>query len=497
MVLEPQSEARSIAPKLTDVDLPFTWDQTAVVFEGSSSDRVFRGFDPLYSPITISVAPSTPTHLKIVGFDGNLGIQSVSILAKQGGTFETFQFQVSSRGFNSDPANFIYDIRAANTKVRGQPVVTRTAGNYIRPGQIVKYSWTATTQERFANCEAALSGRTGVAKGLSSSVITRVLATKVQPAVLGHYLMLVTPRDVRGQAPLGSDGNGVVFRCVFGSDNLPPVTDGFLADTFTPKVNQTVTLQPNATDPETGQTLFANEVFNFGDGSTATGISGSTTHAYAFPGLYRVKGTVVDTQGAAATAEDTIVVGALPAPTIALKYIKQIPPDEAGDGENNNDSLTVTFKDPSGLSAKVGDRIVFAFNRNHFEFVQNSSSDTIDSKPIILGAGKSFTGKTVAGAHVAVATAGSSITVTISAAQFDRTGDPRMGRCDLKGVFKNQRIGLSIIPADNTTPRAMLYSGNVLGKVKNGQSGHLVIVPETLIAGTSTTQQPNPRLQEP
>ena len=73
--------------------------------------------------------------------------------------------------------------------------------------------------------------------------ITQVLGVKVQPMVLGHHLMLVTPRDVAGEPPRGSNSNGVVFRCAFGSDNLPPVTDGVLADTerhgHLPAFNQT------------------------------------------------------------------------------------------------------------------------------------------------------------------------------------------------------------------------------------------------------------------
>ena len=490
---------RRVAPDAADVDTPFTWDQTAVVFEGQTTDRVFRGFDPLFQPVTVNVLAATPTHLRVTGFDGNLGVQSVKVLANQGGTSETFQFQIASRGLTSGIGNYIYDIRALNTKVRSQPATTRSAGSFIQPGQIVKFTWTPTTQEKFANCEALLTGRTGMAKTLniSSSVITRVLATKVQPVVLGHYLMLVTPREVRGQPPLGSDGNGVVFRCVFGTNNLPPVTDGFLADTFTPLANQVVTLQPNATDPETGQTTFTNETFDFGDGSTTTGVNGATTHAYARPGLYRVQSTVADDQGLTATAADTLVVGSTSVPTIVCKYTKEIPPSEAGDGLNNADSISATFKDPSGLSAKPGDRIVFAFNRNHFEYVAKNPSDSTDTLPIVLGPGRSFTGTTVAGAHVSVAASGASIMLTINAAQFDRTGDPRLGRCDLKGIFKNQRIALSVIPADGSTPRVMLYTGNLQGIVKNGQSGHLIFIPETHIVGISTTMQPNPRLQEP
>ena len=139
LVLTPEAEARGVAPKLDDVDIPFTWDQTAVVVEGTNSDRIFHGFDPLFQPITVSILPATPTHLKVTAFDGNVGIQSVQIFAKQGGSSEVFQFQVLSRGLTSETANFTYDIRTTNSKIRLMPATARSAGAFIKPGQIVKY----------------------------------------------------------------------------------------------------------------------------------------------------------------------------------------------------------------------------------------------------------------------------------------------------------------------------------------------------------------------
>ena len=259
----------------------------------------------------------------MVGFDGNEGLQSVQIFAKEGGNSEVFQFQVTSRGLTSDTANFTYDIRTANSKIRVMPATARSAGDFIKPGQIVKYTWTATTQERFANCEALLTGRTGQAKGLSNSVITRVLGTKTIPMVLGHYLMQVTPRDVRGPAASGHAGqrgwssaaSSARTICRLSPTDSPPILSRRVSI-------RTVTLQPNATDPETGQTFFSNEFFDFGDGTTAAGISGSTTHAYTAPGVYRLKCTVADNLNAESTAQDTIVVGATVLPRLPFTYIK-------------------------------------------------------------------------------------------------------------------------------------------------------------------------------
>src|SRR5262249_17873712 len=156
------------------------------------------------------------------------------------------------------------------------------------------------------------------ATGLFQSTITGVLAVKARPVVLGYYLMTVTPRDVRGEPPRGGTSNGRVIRCAFGSANLAPVTDGFSADSFTPDVGQTVTVQPNIVDPETGNSVFSNESFDFGDGTTATGITGPTTHAYSAPGIYTLSCTVADDQGATATAFDNIVVGGTPVQKIGF-----------------------------------------------------------------------------------------------------------------------------------------------------------------------------------
>src|SRR5439155_20479907 len=135
-----------------------------------------------------------------------------------GGQSELFQFQVQAHGvFSAEFFNLIYDIRAINTRVRGTPNLRRSAGDFIKPGQIVRYAWSQTGQgEKRPKVEAEFSGRTGVAKGIYSSTITAVLAVKAQPMVLGHYLMTVTPRDVRGEPPRSSTSNGALCQCAFG-----------------------------------------------------------------------------------------------------------------------------------------------------------------------------------------------------------------------------------------------------------------------------------------
>lgn len=475
-----------------DTAPPFSWPQTIVMYEGVMTARLLGGYDPGLQPVQFDMAPSEPVNVKVDSFDGTIGLIQATAKAKTGGLTEVFLFRVQARGLTSQEAYpLTFDIRPINTRTRGAPVVTRSPGAYIRPGQIVRYAWTQTGRaERRPKAEAEFVGRTGPATGLYTSTITEVLALKVQPFVLGHYLLTVTPRDVRGEPPRGSTSNGQVFRCAFGSDNLPPATDGCAADTFTPAVNQTVTIAPVAFDPETGRSVFDNEVWDFGDGTLLTGVSGAATHAYAQPGIYRVRCTVVDDLGLPATAEDNVVVGATPVQTLPFTFVKQITPDEAGIGLLAQDSFAVTFP---GANAQPGDRIVFCFNRNRFgRLVASDGGDT----EIVLKSGGGFSGATALAKNVTVQAGGGRLAISVSGAQLDRTGDPRLGRADLKGIFRNQRLAACIVPADGSPPRVLLYTGNVELRVRGGQTNRLSFIPEEKVTGKSTSKEPDPKKQE-
>jgi PKD repeat protein len=478
-----------------DINLPFSWTQEFVLREGSSGVVAVRGFDPDMQPLTYILPTAPPNIIRVQAFDAQTGALDVTIPAGSAGTsgqVDTIPFQVEARNVtNPQFFNLNFDIRPKKTKIRGAPLLVRTVGDIIRPGQIVRYVWTQTGGgEKSPKAEALFTGVTGQATGLASSTITQVLAVKARPVVLGYYLMTITPRDVRGEAPRGSTSNGQVIRCAFGSANLPPVTDGFSADSFTPAVGQTVTLQPNVVDPETGDSVFSNEAFDFGDGTTATGITGPTTHAYSTPGIYTLSCTVADAQGATATASDNIIVGATITPQIDFVVSKKIIPEEAGSGEPQTDSCTAKF---SGIGAKAGDRIVFIYNRNRFG--RTNASDPGDDTDIIVKGG-GFNGITRLSKNFAVQTGPNSIIVTVNAAQFDRTGDPRLGRAEQKGIFKNQRIGVCVIPADGSTPKVQLYTGNISIKVKGGSAGGGGVIPEEILNGKSTLNQPNPKRQE-
>ena len=239
-----------VAPRLNpgpaqDTELPFSWNQVVVVHEDATISRFFGAFDPGFQQVLFDVIPKEPVNMRVDFFDGNLGLMQATALPKTGGTEllpvkEEFLFRVRARDVTNDEVfSVVYDIRIANSRLRGTPTLQRSPGDFIKPGQIVRYSWTQTgLGEKRPKAEAEFSGRTGAAKGLATSNLTEVLAVRAQPFVLGHYLMTVTPREVRGQPARGSMSNGQVFRCAFGSENLPPTTDGMLADTFTPFVGQ-------------------------------------------------------------------------------------------------------------------------------------------------------------------------------------------------------------------------------------------------------------------
>ena len=494
LVLLPDSvDGRGSPSAPVDPSTPFSWPQVQVVKEGQSGiQRVIGGYDPGFAPTQIIIEPYNTTLVKILGFDGNLGLINTNILPKTGGNIEPLYFQVQARGILSGATYpFSYDIRIRNSKVRGTPALLKTPGDFIKPGQIVRYAWSQTGGgEKFPKVEAVFAGQTAQATGLQTSIITQVLGTRVMPIVLGHYLMTVTPRDVRGEPPRGSTSNGQVFRCAFGTDNLPPVTDGFTGDDFTPSVGQTITLQPVAVDPETGQSVFDNQTYDFGDGTIISGVSGATTHTYMTPGIFGVRCTMADNMGLTATAVDNVVVGGENVTKLAFTAIKSVVADEAGDGDPYSDSCTVTF---NHIQARAGDRIIFTYNRNRFG--RTSASDAGSDADIVLQSGGTFSGSASNVKNIAITSTGSSVTLVLTKAQFDRTGDPRLGRSEPNGIFRNQRIALCVIPADGSSPRVQVYTGNMRIKVIGG-SGFRNLVLEHQVKCSATTNEPNPRKQE-
>src|SRR5687767_6143594 len=174
--LEAAGRANPIDP--TAPDLPFSWTQIVPVREQTTNIRIIGAFDPGLQPTQVELTPTAPVNLKLGTFDARSGTLLFSVLKNTEGLSETLPFRVRARDVISDALfNVVFDIRGANTRIRGTPFLNRSPGDFIKPGQTVRYTWTVTTRgEKRPKCEAEFVGKTGPATGLSSSVITEVLS---------------------------------------------------------------------------------------------------------------------------------------------------------------------------------------------------------------------------------------------------------------------------------------------------------------------------------
>ena len=477
------------------LDAPFSWPQVLVVHEGESNLHLLHGFDPDLQPLQYALLQRDGVHVEVRSFDITTGLIGSHTAKGSAGNVEAFPFQVIARGITSaETYNLIYDVRNRTEHIRLTPVLSRSPGTFIRPGQTVRYMWTRSAYaETHPKCEALLVSRGGAADGNSTSILTGVLGVKVQPSILGYYLMTVTPRDVRGEPPRGSTSNGLVFNCAFGSDLLPPVTDGLAASNFMPAVNENITVEPVATDPQTGSTSF-DKICDFGDGTIVSGADAdashsSVAHTYTAPGIYRVRVTVAYANGPTAVAEDSIIVGATRVPNLSFRFKKYILPEEGGAGVAHEDWLLARFK---AADARPGDHVVFLYNRNQFGSLSASDGDT----DIFLGPQGEFSGSTNLANGVQVFASSGKLKVVVQNAQFDRTGDPRFNRAELRGIFRHQRIAACMTHTDGTRS-VVAYAGNMHLLVKGGDDmGMGAFVAEESVTGRATTLEPNPKTQE-
>lgn len=460
---------------------PFSWDQTMVLREGGTYARRIDGYDPQYNRVGVEVDVKTFQLLSVGSYDKERGWLFLQAPGKGGGKSETATFQVFAGGVTASESQLLTCIvKRGNEVVRATPFLMRSAGDAVAPGRIVHFQWTrAGTNEVAPKWEALLRGRSGAADGLRETRYTDLRGLKVRPAVLGYHILTVTPRDAADEPPRGSMSNGHVFLCAWGNENLPPITDGLLADDFTPAVGQIVAMRPSVVDPETGRSVFTSADWDFGDGAAVNGIDGATSHAFSAPGIYRVRCTVADEYGASATAEDNFIVGTVIKTTsVALNLTKQVRVEEGGVGEPDKDRVSVRWP---GVSAGEGDRILFAFNRNRWGRSHASDGDGPD---IVLNAAGRYDGKLGRLGAVSVAASGGGLHVNISGVSLDRTGDPRLGGVEKKGAFDGQRLALCVIPADGSTARVFLFDGKIRVRVKGGQSETGRYIPEQIVRGT-------------
>ncbi|MCZ7645008.1 MAG: GPI anchored serine-threonine rich family protein [Planctomycetota bacterium] len=459
---------------------PFSWDQTVLTREGSSITYSIQGYDPNYNPIRIvkSVPPAVEftlnpenfgfTTMQVLEYLKNQNSLGITVPTELPPNFsDTMLFDVHVGEVSDAAVDYPFTVAVQRIDdlrpIRARPGLTRSAGEIVRPGNVIRYQWSGSrTQENFPEYRYQFAGRTLAAETVVGTVedFTVDQAVKVRPVVLGHYLMLVTPWDTFAnpiEQRRGTQSNGQVFRCAFGSDNLAPVGDGFLASTFFPASAAAVTgVLPNAVDPETGTDTYAGSTIDWGDGTT----DALDTHAYAEPGIYKAVAQVEDPDDGAlfGAVDDLFFVDAVTVraagpgapganPRLTFRMRKQITVDEGGIGEEDKDTFTMRW---IGIGAGAGDRIVFAVNRNRFGRMHTDPDPGVGELDdrIVLNARRTWTGTVPNAQRVTVRGTANSLTIAVSKADLDRTADPRMGGVEVKDDFLNQVVAVCIVPAD-------------------------------------------------
>jgi hypothetical protein len=484
---------------------PFSWDQTLVVREGAGGGYVIQAFDPGGNPWEV-VRAVTPAIEPFTLDPYNFTFDSVRVLAwsprlarldftlpVQGAFSDTLFFQVHVGGL-SDGQRYplTMDVKPFSSRavIRTRPLVQRSPGMAIVPGHLVYCRWQkGRIEEKRAGKKVLpewrvqLAGKTGAALGRVEETVTGLQAIKVRPLLYGYHVVVVDPWDTSlapENARRGSTSNGSVFLSAFGSDNLPPVTDGWTATNFFPAAGERVEgLGPRASDPETGWNEaagFSSVSMDFGDGTKAGPLDGPTAHAFAEPGIYQavcqVPDRPVDLEGGGrlgpgpdGLARDIFVVGgqAIPAagpgtaaPFLSAKLRKEIVPEEGGEGEAGRDAFTAFW---AGVPAGPGDRIVFCVNRNRFGRMPGDG-DPPEGKPddrIVLDAQGRWAGYTGQAKAVFVAGGARGVALKVSGATLDRTGDPRLGGAQRAGFFSSHTIALCVIPAAYPSAAIRVY----------------------------------------
>ena len=183
--------------------------------------------------------------------------------------------------------------RAYTVSAGGRPLANATASpRNPAPGQVVSFNASAST---------AAAGRRivrwdwtfGDGTSGSGQIVSHAYA---QP---GGYTAVLTVTDDAGR----SDSENVDVTV---GSNVPTAT--FTASPTRPTPGQTVNFNAAASTPGTGRTIVS-YTWDFGDGTTGSGVSVSKTGGYAALGTYTVTLTVVDDQGNRTVRSQEITVG--------------------------------------------------------------------------------------------------------------------------------------------------------------------------------------------
>lgn len=159
----------------------------------------------------------------------------------------------------------------------GQLVVFTGAGSLAQPGRtIVKYEWS------FGDGATA----------------TGVDATHIYNAP-GTYIAVLKVTDNAGRVGVGTETVSV------GSTNPNAL---FVVSPTRPLAGQTVNFNASASTAGSGRTIVS-YTWDFGDGTTGTGVTFAKAGGYAAPGTYTVVLVVVDDRGNRGVKTDTLTIG--------------------------------------------------------------------------------------------------------------------------------------------------------------------------------------------
>jgi PKD repeat protein len=146
--------------------------------------------------------------------------------------------------------------------------------------------------------------------------------------VAGTYSVTLTVTDDVGQRSTATQSVSVTGGA--GGGTPTPPTASFVFSPTAPQVNQTINFNADASRPGTGRTIVSYG-WNFGDGTTISLATTTTTHAFTAAGTYNVTLTVTDDVGQKGTATQPVTItggpggGGPTAPTPAFTYSPAAP----------------------------------------------------------------------------------------------------------------------------------------------------------------------------
>ncbi len=133
----------------------------------------------------------------------------------------------------------------------------------------------------------------------------------------GTYNVTLTTTDDAGQKGTSSTGVAVANASSGGGGGATAAS--FITSPSSPVVGQSVFFNASASTAATGKTISGYQ-WNFGDGTTLSVGTSSTTHTFSTPGTFTVSLTVTDSGGTTATTTNNVIVTSLGAAAPTARF---------------------------------------------------------------------------------------------------------------------------------------------------------------------------------